>query len=180
MLWKLRMLTCCNLWLKVIPGFILVKDLIQWMGGSLKLRSQHKQRTSHIDQLTELAWHNVKNTGIGRKGNWLPGGGVLRYKWSNKNEINLFKMQHCVLCYPVFLDIQGKPLIVITLCPAVFYNNYRLITLSEGYNNWYYLTQIIVTKFYMYKYNKIYFNNLHSVTCFLFAFSSSWMNFSYS
>ena len=56
--------------------------------------------------------------------------------------------------------IQWKPLIMITLEPALFDNNNRLITLSGGYKNLYYLTQFIVTTFYMYKNNKIYLNKL--------------------
>ena len=62
---------------------------------------------------------------------------------------------------------------MITLGPALFDNNNRLITLSGGYNNLHYLTQFIVTTFYMYKNNQIYFKNLCSVACCLFAFSSS-------
>jgi len=40
---------------------------------------------------------------------------------------------------------------MITLGPALFDNNNRLITLSGGYKNFHYLTQFIVTTFYMYK-----------------------------
>ena len=40
---------------------------------------------------------------------------------------------------------------MITLGPALFDNNNRLITLSGGYSNLHYLTQFIVTTFYMYK-----------------------------
>ena len=40
---------------------------------------------------------------------------------------------------------------MITLGPALFDNNNRLITLSGGYKNLLYLTQFIVTTFYMYK-----------------------------
>jgi hypothetical protein len=47
--------------------------------------------------------------------------------------------------------IQWKPLILITLGPALFDNNNRLVTLSGGYKNLHYLTQFIVTTFYMYK-----------------------------
>ena len=47
--------------------------------------------------------------------------------------------------------IQWKPLVMITLGPALFDNNNRLITLSGGYKNLHYLTQFIVTTFYMYK-----------------------------
>ena len=47
--------------------------------------------------------------------------------------------------------VQWKPLIMITLLPALFYNNNRLITLSGGYKYLHYLTQFIVTTFYMYK-----------------------------
>ena len=47
------------------------------------------------------------------------------------------------------LDVQWKPLIMITLGPALFDNNNRLITLSRGYKNLHYLTQFIVTTFYM-------------------------------
>ena len=43
---------------------------------------------------------------------------------------------------------------MITLGPALFDKNNRLITLSGGYNNLYYLTQFIVTTFYMYKKTK--------------------------
>jgi len=48
-------------------------------------------------------------------------------------------------------QIQWKPLIMITLEPALFDNNNWLITLSGGYKNLNYLTQFIVTSFYMYK-----------------------------
>jgi hypothetical protein len=62
---------------------------------------------------------------------------------------------------------------MITLGPMLFDNNNRLITLSGGYKNLHYLTQFIVTNFYMYLKNKIYLKNLCSVACCLFAFSSS-------
>ena len=39
---------------------------------------------------------------------------------------------------------------MITLVPVLFDNNNRLITLSGGYKNLHYLTQFIVTNFYMY------------------------------
>jgi len=45
---------------------------------------------------------------------------------------------------------------MITLGPVLFDNNNWLITLSRGYTNLHYLTQFIVTTFYMYKNNKIY------------------------
>jgi hypothetical protein len=41
--------------------------------------------------------------------------------------------------------IQWKPLIMITLGPALFDNNNRLITLSGGYKNLHYLIRFIVT-----------------------------------
>jgi hypothetical protein len=44
---------------------------------------------------------------------------------------------------------------MITLGPTLFDKNNRLITLSAGYKNLHYLTQFIVTTFYMYKNNKI-------------------------
>jgi hypothetical protein len=44
-----------------------------------------------------------------------------------------------------YLRLQWKPLILITLGPALFDNNNRLITLSGGYKYWHYLTQFIVT-----------------------------------
>ena len=40
---------------------------------------------------------------------------------------------------------------MITLGPALFDNNNRLITLRRGYKNLHYLTQFIVTTFYTYK-----------------------------
>jgi hypothetical protein len=40
---------------------------------------------------------------------------------------------------------------MITLRPALFDNNNWLITLSGGYKNLHYLTQFIVTTFYIYK-----------------------------
>jgi hypothetical protein len=43
---------------------------------------------------------------------------------------------------------------MITLGPTLFDNNNRLITLSGGYKNLHYLTQFIVTTFYMYKKTK--------------------------
>jgi hypothetical protein len=56
-----------------------------------------------------------------------------------------------------------------------FDNNNRLITLSGGYKNLHYLTQFIVTvqPFTCIKNNNIYFKNLCSVACCLFAISSS-------
>jgi hypothetical protein len=50
---------------------------------------------------------------------------------------------------------------MITLGPAVFDKNNRLITLSGGNKNLHYLTQFIVTQFYMYKNNKIYFKKTY-------------------
>jgi hypothetical protein len=47
--------------------------------------------------------------------------------------------------------VQWKPLIMITLGPALFYNNSRLITLSGGYKNLRDLNQFVVTTFYVYK-----------------------------
>ena len=74
----------------------------------------------------------------------------------------------------LFKIIQWKPLIMITLGPALFDNNNRLITLSGGHNNVNYLTQFIVTTFYIYKKQQHLFKkNLCSVACCLFAFSSS-------
>ena len=40
---------------------------------------------------------------------------------------------------------------MISLGPALFDYSNRLITLSGGYKNLHYLTQFIVTNFYMYK-----------------------------
>ena len=51
----------------------------------------------------------------------------------------------------IYIYTQRKPLIMITLEPALFDKNNRLITLSGGYKNLHYLTQFIVTTFYMYK-----------------------------
>ena len=51
----------------------------------------------------------------------------------------------------MLLQLQSKPLIMITLGPALFDSNNRLITLSGGYKNLHYLTLFIVTTFYMYK-----------------------------
>jgi hypothetical protein len=45
----------------------------------------------------------------------------------------------------VYLLIQLKPLIMITLGLALFDNNNQLITLSGGYKKLHYLTQFIVT-----------------------------------
>jgi hypothetical protein len=62
---------------------------------------------------------------------------------------------------------------MITLGPALFDKNNRLITLSGGYKNLRYLTQFIVTAFYVYKKQQNLFKNLCSVACCLFEFSSS-------
>jgi hypothetical protein len=43
---------------------------------------------------------------------------------------------------------------MITVRPALFDNNKRLITLSGGYKNLHYLTQFIVTNYYVYKKTK--------------------------
>jgi hypothetical protein len=60
------------------------------------------------------------------------------------NFIHLTRLQSMTL-------IQWKMLIIITLGSALFDNNNRLITLSGGYKNLHYLTQFIVTTFYMHK-----------------------------
>jgi hypothetical protein len=72
-------------------------------------------------------------------------------------------------------DIELKLLIMITLGLALFDNNNWLITLKGGYKNLHSLTQFIVTvqPFTCIKNNKIYFKNLCSVACCLFAISSS-------
>ena len=62
---------------------------------------------------------------------------------------------------------------MIILGPALFDNNNRLITLSGGYKNLHYLSQFIVTIFYMYKKQNNLFKKTCSVACCLFAFSSS-------
>jgi len=49
-----------------------------------------------------------------------------------------------------YFEVQWKPLIMITLGPALFDNNNLLIMLSGEYKNLHYLTQFIVTTFYMY------------------------------
>jgi hypothetical protein len=46
--------------------------------------------------------------------------------------------------------MQWEPLIMITLGPVPFDNN-QLITVSREYKKLHYLTQFIVTTFYMYK-----------------------------
>jgi hypothetical protein len=61
---------------------------------------------------------------------------------------------------------------MITLGPALFDKNNRLITLSGGYKNLHYLTQFIVTTFYIYKKQQNLFKKLCSVARCLFAFSS--------
>jgi hypothetical protein len=70
--------------------------------------------------------------------------------------------------YPI--QIQWKPLIMITLGLALFDKNNRLITLSGGYKNLHYLTQFIVTvqPFNCTKNNKIYLKKTYvvlSVVC---------------
>ena len=47
---------------------------------------------------------------------------------------------------------------MITLGPVLFDNNNQLITLSGGYKNLHYLTQFIVTTFYMYKKQQVEFS----------------------
>jgi len=56
-----------------------------------------------------------------------------------------------VLNFARKLQVQWKPLIMNTLGPALFDNNNRLITLSGGYKYLHYLTQFVVTTFYIYK-----------------------------
>jgi hypothetical protein len=73
----------------------------------------------------------------------------------------------------IYIYTQWKPLSVITLGPTLFDKNNRLITLRGGYKSLHYLTQFIVTTFYIYKNNKIYLKNLCSVACCLFTFSCS-------
>ena len=54
---------------------------------------------------------------------------------------------------------------MITLGPALFDKNNRLITLSGEYKNLHYLTQFIVTTFYIYKKQQNLFKNLCIVFC---------------
>jgi hypothetical protein len=73
---------------------------------------------------------------------------VLRtIQWAKTVYMNIYKSS---------THVQWKPLIMITLGPALFNNNNRLIILSGGYKNLRYLTQFIVTTFHLYKNNKIY------------------------
>jgi hypothetical protein len=60
---------------------------------------------------------------------------------------------------------------MITLGPALFDKNNRLIALSGGYKNLHCLTQFIVTvqNFTRIKNNKIYLKNLCIVVCFQLA-----------
>ena len=76
---------------------------------------------------------------------------------------NGFLKRHC--CVLLFIQwtfvqrlIQWKPLIMITLGPALFDNNNRLITLSGRFKYLHYLTQFIVTTFYMYKKQQVEFS----------------------
>jgi len=95
--------------------------------------------------------------------------------WINYKTVDTRKKEHfnTVLCENVeknllwnnslyFLNIQWKPLIMIILGLALFDNNNRLITLSEGHKNLHYLTQFIVTvqPFTCIQNNKIYFKKL--------------------
>jgi len=52
---------------------------------------------------------------------------------------------------------------MITLGPALFDNNNRRITLSGVYKHLFYLTQFIVTTFYMYKKQQNVFKNTYVV-----------------
>jgi hypothetical protein len=52
---------------------------------------------------------------------------------------------------------------MITLGPTLFDENNRLITLSGENKNLHYLTQFILTPFYMYKKNKICFKKTYVV-----------------
>jgi hypothetical protein len=61
-----------------------------------------------------------------------------------------YEADFTMLCCTPHLLIQWKPLII-TLGSALFDKNNLLITLSGGYKNLHYLTQFIVTTFYMYK-----------------------------
>jgi hypothetical protein len=73
-------------------------------------------------------------------------------KWTSFGKRVWFTESHRVLVFSFSLiTAQWKPLIMITLGPALFDNNNRLLTLSGGYKNLHYLTQFIVTTFYMYK-----------------------------
>ena len=56
-----------------------------------------------------------------------------------------------LVCEWLDLEIQWKPLVMITLGPAIFDNNNQLIMLSGGYKNLHCLIQFIVTTFYVYK-----------------------------
>jgi hypothetical protein len=66
-------------------------------------------------------------------------------------------MEHLIMMMIIIIIIQWKPFVMITLGPALFDQNYRLITLSGGYKYLHYLTQFIVKNFYMNKNNKTYF-----------------------
>jgi hypothetical protein len=71
-------------------------------------------------------------------------------RW-NGNKQNVFFLEPIWPTSHQSMVIQWKPLIMIILGPALFDNNNRLITLSGRSKNLHYLTQFIVTTFYMYK-----------------------------
>jgi hypothetical protein len=76
---------------------------------------------------------------------------IIKSLSSSPHSLNLLscctKYKHLHLTH----QIQWKPLIMITMGIALFYNNNRLITVNGRYKYSHYLTQFIVTTFYMYK-----------------------------
>ena len=75
-----------------------------------------------------------------------------------KQNTGLVFVNNPLICLTRSLEIQWKPLITITLGPALFDNNNRLITLSGEYKNLHNLTEFIVTTFYMYKKQQVQFS----------------------
>ena len=84
------------------------------------------------------------------------------YLFTNRNGLACqknwsFSSLERTVCSDCFV-LQWKPLIMITSGPALFDNSNRLITLSGGYKSLHYLTQFIVTTFYMYKKQQVEFS----------------------
>ena len=78
-------------------------------------------------------------------------GAHTEYSIGGRDSDTIYNLSDFKNCAVKIMSVQWKPLVMITLGPALFDNNNRLITLNGRYKNLHYLIQFIVTTFYMYK-----------------------------
>jgi hypothetical protein len=89
--------------------------------------------------ITKYGWQRILKTCV-------PNSTMIQHiLWNHTDKLSGDKLCifFCNILLNVFIwQVQWKPFIMITLGLALFHNNNRLITLSGGYKNLHYLTQV--------------------------------------